>query len=150
LSTEKERPTRAKWYYQGLQGRYFYDAIIYRDPKLKRRVIGDQELQASRPQPEEIPKILSQKLNPDEQNVLREVMYLNPLIAPGIHGTKLYRLLVSLRNKTLVFREGYRYYPTKYAYLWLDRQNKEKGTLTDWQIRSAAENRDWREIFRTE
>lgn len=93
-------------------------------------------------------KVQTLRLSPDEKQALQRIREVNPLMCRGMaHGLpKLYRVVSKLREKGLVTKEGFRYYPTKYAFL-LPKQ------LTLAQVREKIKRKkqrgiDWRNIFK--
>lgn len=82
--------------------------------------------------------------------VLKQVLIQNPLIRRGLvtGDPKLYRRLSKLRKKAFVARVGFRYYPTKYAYLWLEKErSKERAKLPHFMTQKPTFEADWRSIF---
>lgn len=71
----------------------------------------------------------------NEYKTMLEVLQQNPLHEHGIarRNNKKYKILTSLQKKGLIGRRGYKYYPTKHAWLlWL--QFKEQSLKTQQTI----------------
>jgi len=82
--------------------------------------------------------------------VLKQVLIQNPLIRRGLvqGDPKLYRRLSKLRRKAFVVRAGFRYYPTKYAYLWLEKERaKERAKLPHFMTQKRPFEANWKTIF---
>lgn len=93
-------------------------------------------------------KVQTVRLSPDEKQALQRIREVNPLMCRGMARglPKLYRVVSKLREKGLVAKEGFRYYPTKFAYL-LPKQ------LTLKQVREKIKRKqrariDWRNLFK--
>lgn len=87
------------------------------------------------------------RLTNRQLRVLKNVTIHNPLRAHGIaHGNSaLYRDLSALRDKGLVTKEGYRYYPTGYGLLYRF-YGPRRGTIK-LLARKKREGRDWRQLI---
>lgn len=106
-------------------------------------------------------RILKSNVRPDisklilkdvEKKALMEVVRDNPLQFPGLTrgDPRLSRAVSGLRGKGLVVREGYRYYPTKDAYLMLEKIRKKPPSLLDFFNKKPEFTAPWSQVFKIE